>query len=484
MSKSDKKAEWMGQFQDHVTKLAPQHAGKINWDVATYHHSQQRSPQDAATRYVANETPKPERSHADLRDRFHEGNRPTGVVKFGSSKPKGKMMTTSKWKTLADIVQRSQPKKPSVWDKSTWNKSTNEATYKVSNVPKKAKSVVGVTSFGMTAAEKAAKAAKDAEAHAQQNYAAGEKEQRGPKKAEWYKDLGKGLPTTHLKKARETNTHPFVNEVMSRPFKKSSVSSAAAPEPIPAASSYDDLLSSRKAATLAFARRKGIISKNATVESVNYRIHGTAQTYNPTTQAWDVKDHKMTVSAPNSKSALKRSLKQLQVKFPHHHEHEVRLAEGLQCDLTLNAEGRYVAEAIRPNVRLTQLKSSQKPGVIRPNVKLSQIDKEKPLDEAKDHVIHAKPSATKIRNSIIKKYGGKAARSWMQNNPYSAEQHLHVHVPNHKGLHTHLSKHPDWKKKSNVFTSKHGARIVMGNGPDVRVIGRKKSKATTIPYYD
>jgi hypothetical protein len=422
MTKSDKKAEWMGQFLDHVTKLAPHHAGKINWDAASHHHSQQRSPQDAAVRYVANETPKPERPHADLRETRHQGNRPTGTIKFGPSKPKGKMMTTSKWKTLAAIVQRSQPKKPSVWDKSTWSqnetvsvnsrqlphapstwdkstlvpsskkksvmpasprqrkpeyvphapsawdKSTktikNEAVYKVKNIPKTAKSSVGVTDFGMTAAEKAAKAAKDAEAHAQQNYAAGEKEQRGPKKAEWYKDLGKGLPTTHLKKARETNPHPFVNEVSTRPFK--------AP-PVTSKPSYDDLYASRKAATLAFAKRKGIIPKDTTVESVNYRIHGTAQTYDKTSNSWDVKDHKMTVSAPNSKTALKRSLKQLQVKFPHHHEHEVRLAEGLQCDLVLNSKGRYVVEAVRPNVKLTQLKATQKSGVIRPNVKLDQV---------------------------------------------------------------------------------------------------------------
>lgn len=259
-------------------------------------------------------------------------------------------------------------KTDAAWDAHPRNRRpVKESVYKVTNLPKGAKTSIGVTSFGMTAAEKAAKATKDAAERAQDAYGADVEDQRGPKHTDWYKDLGKGLPTGHLKKARETNPHPFVNEATYRA--PADDSPAKKPKKAVKPPTYDELYASRKAATLAFAKKHHII------DSVNYRIHGTAQTYDPKTQSWDVKDHKSTVSARNSKAALKSALKHLQQKYPHHHEHEVKLDEssGLHLGLAMNEQGQYIAKASRPNVKLSRLRSAQRSGTIRPNVKLRQL---------------------------------------------------------------------------------------------------------------
>jgi len=47
------KANWMKNFEDHVTKLAPEHHGKIDWDTAHYHYFQKHDPQHAAEKYVS-----------------------------------------------------------------------------------------------------------------------------------------------------------------------------------------------------------------------------------------------------------------------------------------------------------------------------------------------------------------------------------------------------------------------------------------------
>ncbi len=46
------KADWMRNFEDHVTKLAPEHTGKIDWDTAHYHYFQKHDPKVAAEKYV------------------------------------------------------------------------------------------------------------------------------------------------------------------------------------------------------------------------------------------------------------------------------------------------------------------------------------------------------------------------------------------------------------------------------------------------
>lgn len=108
------------------------------------------------------------------------------------------------------------------------------------------------------------------------------------------------------------------------------------------------------------------------------------------------------------------------------------------------------------------------------------------ITEAKEHEVHPHPSAAKIRSSIIKKYGGERTSNFGGSNPYSSYQTLNLHVPRHAELKKHLSKHPDWHPvthNENTFESKHGAIVHVG-GPHVQVVGHKKSKARTIPYYD
>jgi hypothetical protein len=52
------KSKWMSDFSDHVTRLSPAHAGRINWDSATFHYNQGHSPEEAAKRFVGSEKPK------------------------------------------------------------------------------------------------------------------------------------------------------------------------------------------------------------------------------------------------------------------------------------------------------------------------------------------------------------------------------------------------------------------------------------------
>jgi hypothetical protein len=48
-----KREVWMRQFENRVLALAPQHAGKIEWDSATYFYNTGVHPYEAAKRYVA-----------------------------------------------------------------------------------------------------------------------------------------------------------------------------------------------------------------------------------------------------------------------------------------------------------------------------------------------------------------------------------------------------------------------------------------------
>jgi hypothetical protein len=68
--KAAQKTSWMANFEKHVTKAAPQHTGKINWNDAHYHHSQGTDPQDAARKYVT--------SHSEHLNEDHD---PIGVLR-------------------------------------------------------------------------------------------------------------------------------------------------------------------------------------------------------------------------------------------------------------------------------------------------------------------------------------------------------------------------------------------------------------------
>lgn len=53
---------WMADFEKHVVKANPQHAGKISWDDAQFHHNQGRTPEEAAKKYT-DSNPTPHESH-------------------------------------------------------------------------------------------------------------------------------------------------------------------------------------------------------------------------------------------------------------------------------------------------------------------------------------------------------------------------------------------------------------------------------------
>lgn len=56
-TKEQKRAVWMGNFENHVVKSNPQHAGKINWDSAHHLYNTGHTEQDAAKKYLEHEKP-------------------------------------------------------------------------------------------------------------------------------------------------------------------------------------------------------------------------------------------------------------------------------------------------------------------------------------------------------------------------------------------------------------------------------------------
>lgn len=74
-------AKWMGDFEDHVNKINPQHAGKISWDDAHFHHSQGRTPEDAAKRYTSSH-PTPFQSHFHREESLNEEHQVGDEVRY------------------------------------------------------------------------------------------------------------------------------------------------------------------------------------------------------------------------------------------------------------------------------------------------------------------------------------------------------------------------------------------------------------------
>jgi hypothetical protein len=151
-------------------------------------------------------------------------------------------------------------------------KRTNEAVvFKVTGAPP-GKRKFGVTDFGMTAAERAAKAATDAEHKAKLGYDT-DPENPQPtgqkfKRPNILKDLGKGLPITGLKKARPELPYPA--PVVREDYSKDCAFEPAPPKPkvqTPLGKQQADdmtakhaaIFADRKAATLAFARKHHVI---------------------------------------------------------------------------------------------------------------------------------------------------------------------------------------------------------------------------------
>jgi hypothetical protein len=69
---------WMADFEKHVVKANPQHAGKISWDDAQFHHNQGRTPEEAAKKYTSSH-PTPFESHFHREsEELNEDLRPRG----------------------------------------------------------------------------------------------------------------------------------------------------------------------------------------------------------------------------------------------------------------------------------------------------------------------------------------------------------------------------------------------------------------------
>ena len=57
-TKANSRAQWNALFEKAVLSLAPEFAGRINWDAAAFAFYRGDSPGLAAAKFVENETPK------------------------------------------------------------------------------------------------------------------------------------------------------------------------------------------------------------------------------------------------------------------------------------------------------------------------------------------------------------------------------------------------------------------------------------------
>jgi hypothetical protein len=126
------------------------------------------------------------------------------------------------------------------------------------------------------------------------------------------------------------------------------------------------LFTSRKAATLAFAKKHHIIkertittgslkfNKIANSKPVTYNsfgkivkeglvVHGRAQTYDPVAKKWKVEEKRYRVGSDNRKLALNHILKKLKKDYPHHHEHEATI-EGDKTHMDFYKESAMLNE--------------------------------------------------------------------------------------------------------------------------------------------
>ena len=104
------------------------------------------------------------------------------------------------------------------------------------------------------------------------------------------------------------------------------------------------------------------------------------------------------------------------------------------------------------------------------------------------------PSASKISNYLKKNFGFVKNKSWSgDSNPYSTDQKFTGKIPqeNISSLISTLKKE-NWKDMSDLttkghkrFHSKEGAAIVVHlTDGYVSIIGQKKAKTSSMPYYD
>lgn len=110
------------------------------------------------------------------------------------------------------------------------------------------------------------------------------------------------------------------------------------------------------------------------------------------------------------------------------------------------------------------------------------------ITESVKRALPSDGSATKLRNAIIKRFGGTALKNW-DSNPYSDSQYFDVMKVDTKAL-VAAFKDEGWTE-DNAMTI-NGARhfikgessVIVSKGKFIRVFGKKKAKRSTLPYYD
>jgi hypothetical protein len=86
-TKDQRRAIWMSDFEDHVTKQEPRHAGKIEWDTAHHLHNTGHKPVDAARRYVNSKSTSlpskhdPEGIEKNAWGKLHESHDPIAILR-------------------------------------------------------------------------------------------------------------------------------------------------------------------------------------------------------------------------------------------------------------------------------------------------------------------------------------------------------------------------------------------------------------------
>jgi predicted RNA binding protein YcfA (HicA-like mRNA interferase family) len=110
------------------------------------------------------------------------------------------------------------------------------------------------------------------------------------------------------------------------------------------------------------------------------------------------------------------------------------------------------------------------------------------ISEAAEKPLPSDVTATKLRNAIIKRFGGKTLSNW-DSNPYSDTQSLDAMKVKGKDLIKALEAE-GWKDDSGMRINgaksfvKDSNMVTIYKTNSITVYGKKKAKPSTLPYYD
>lgn len=264
--KENKKAEWMREFEKHVTSAEPRHHGKIDWDSAHYLHNQKHSAKDAAHAYIKNRIGK------QLTEELERMDENVAKYKTGDGK---KHLTLDDAKKHAESVYKKSGKIISV-----------EHNFHKENAPVWLKKLFP---------------------HSKDN-------RHGflPEKERMDEMVLKGHP---YHKKSDAELHFIAKDAKE-------AMDAIGTHDKKAASKYADQMND--ALSVLHHRRKG--GKQLTeVKSSKYNLSLTARKKDDS--GVDVKDYNVTVKAFSREHALKKGMAHLQKKHPEHHNREASIID-------------------------------------------------------------------------------------------------------------------------------------------------------------